>query len=90
MTVGATDIFRPVATGAPPAQITSRDDHPISKSGIVRKKKNPHNGVEVDFVRFLKAVLSQQTNFMPICSSVPKRRVYGPIHILCRGAKAPV
>lgn len=73
MNVGATDVFRPVATGAPPAPITSRDDHPISELGIVRNQDfSLTMDVEVDFVRHLIGVLSRQTSFTPICSSVHK------------------
>ena len=32
---GSTDAFLPIATDAPPSQITPRGDHPVSRLGIV-------------------------------------------------------
>lgn len=36
--MGVTDIFQPVASGAPPRQIPSRGDHPAPRLGIVREE----------------------------------------------------
>ncbi len=38
MEMGTTDIFQPVATGAPPRQIPPREDHPVPRLGIVREE----------------------------------------------------
>lgn len=39
--MGSTDIFRLVATGALPEQVTSQGDHPVVKLGIVGLRKVP-------------------------------------------------
>lgn len=82
------DVFEPVATNSPPANIKTRHDHPVKNLHVSFILQNHSGFVNSNFLtRPIHPTQLRPTNSMLVSSSALKRMLVSPSHILLDGRR---